>query len=54
MVGDSPIVASFGNALNLIGQGTAPNLTIHETFHLTINASGVTTVERETQRIECK
>ena len=54
MIGDTPMVASFGNALNLIGHGTAPNLTIHETFHLTITGSGVTTVDRETERIECK
>ena len=54
VIGDSPVVVSVGNALNLIAQGTAPNLTIHETFHLTINRRGVATVERETQRIECR
>ena len=54
LIGDAPIVVNFGNTLNLVGQGTAPNLTIHETFHLTVNARGVTTVEREAQRIECK
>jgi hypothetical protein len=37
-----------------VGQGQAPNLLVHETFHLAINANGVTTVERETQRIVCR
>jgi hypothetical protein len=54
IVGDVPVVVSFANLLNLIGRGSAPNLTVHETFHLTINAGGVTTVEREIQRIECR
>ena len=54
VVGASPVDVSFGNVLNLVAQGSAPNLSIHETFHLTINAAGVTTVERETQRIECR
>jgi hypothetical protein len=54
IVQDAPQVISFGNALNLIGQGSAPNLVLHETFHLTINAAGVTTVERETQRMTCR
>jgi hypothetical protein len=49
-----PVIISFVNVFNIIGDGSAPNLTIHETFHLTINASGVVIVERETQRIECK
>jgi hypothetical protein len=54
LVGDSEVIASFVNVLNLIAQGSSPNLTILETFHATINANGVTTVERETQRIECR
>ena len=54
IVEDAPVVVSFANILNLVGQGQAPSLLVHETFHLTINANGVTTVERETQRVECK
>jgi hypothetical protein len=54
LVGDSEVIASFVNVLNLIAQGSAPNLAILETFHATINANGVTTVERETQQIECR
>jgi hypothetical protein len=54
IVEDAPVVVSFANVLNLVGQGQAPNLLIHETFHLTINANGVTTVEREIQRVECR
>jgi hypothetical protein len=53
-VGDLPAVISFVNVLNLIGEGSVPDVRIHETFHLTINAQGVVTVERETQRITCK
>jgi hypothetical protein len=53
-VESSPVMISFGNIFNLIGQGSAPDLILHETFHLTVNATGVVTVERETQRIECK
>lgn len=49
-----PRVASFVNVLNLIGQGSARDLAIYESFHLTINATGVVTVDRETQRITCK
>ena len=54
IVDDAPVVVSFANILNLVGQGQAPSLLVHETFHLTINANGVTTVEREIQRVECK
>ena len=54
LVEDAPVVVSFANVLNLVGQGQAPNLLVHETLHLTINANGVTTVEREIQRVECR
>jgi hypothetical protein len=49
-----PTTVSFVNVLEFIGQGSAPNLAIQERFHLTVNASGVVTVERETERITCK
>jgi hypothetical protein len=49
-----PRVVSFVNVLNLIGQGTGPNLLIYESFHLTLDATGVLKVERETERIACK
>jgi hypothetical protein len=49
-----PVTVSFVNVLNLIGEGSATNVKLYEAFHLTINAEGVVTVERETQRIECK
>jgi hypothetical protein len=54
IVDDLPRVVSVGNVLDLIGQGSAPNLTLHETFHLTITAAGATTVEREAQRTTCR
>jgi hypothetical protein len=34
---------TFINRFDFIGQGSAPNLTIHETFHITINANGTIT-----------
>src|SRR5262245_28245040 len=29
------------NTLNLIGRGATPNITVHEVFHVTVNAQGV-------------
>jgi hypothetical protein len=54
VVGSLPAIISFVNVLHLIGEGSAADIRIHETFHLTINAEGVVTVARETQRITCK
>jgi hypothetical protein len=54
IVGDAPAVLGFANILNLVGQGQAPNLLVHETFHLTVNADGVTTVDREVQPVVCQ
>lgn len=54
VVGSLPANISYVNVLDLIGEGSVPDIRIHETFHLTINAQGVVTVERETQRITCK
>ncbi|MBA3554890.1 MAG: hypothetical protein H0W29_09070 [Gemmatimonadales bacterium] len=49
-----PVTESFVNQLNLISAGSRPNLTIHESFHITINANGEIAVVRETERVECK
>jgi hypothetical protein len=54
VVDSQPRIVSFVNVLNLIGHGFAPNLLIHESFHLTLDATGGVTVERETERITCK
>ena len=48
-VGSLPAIISFVNVLHLIGEGSVPDIRIHETFHLTISARGVVTVERETR-----
>ncbi len=54
IVGSLPAIISFVNVLDLIGEGSVPDVRIHETFHLTINPRGVVTVERATQRVTCK
>jgi hypothetical protein len=53
-VASLPTTISFVNVLHLIGEGSVPDVRIHETFHLTINAKGVVTVERPTLRTTCK
>jgi hypothetical protein len=45
---------TFVNSLNLIGGGRAPNLLIHEVFHITVNANGVLVVVFDKPRVECK
>ena len=52
--GDAPITVSFVNAFNLISNGSAPNLLIHQLFHITINANGVVTALVDRSRIECE
>jgi hypothetical protein len=52
--GEAPMTISFVNAFNLISNGPAPNLLIHEQFHITLNANGVVTALVERSRIECK
>lgn len=41
------------NNFQLIGEGSASNLTLHVETHLTINANGEVTVSRSDSRIEC-
>ena len=45
---------TFVNNFRMIGPGPGNNLLIHETFHITINANGDVTVERESLSDECK
>jgi hypothetical protein len=52
--GEAPITVTFVNVFNLISNGSAPNLLIHELFHITINANGVVTALLERSRIECE
>ncbi len=45
---------TFVNNFRIIGPGPGNNFLVHETFHVTINANGETTVERESLSVECK
>jgi hypothetical protein len=45
---------TFVNNFKLIGEGRAPNLLIHETIRVTINANGDVTAEVENVSIECR
>lgn len=45
---------SLNFSFKLIGQGKVPNLVVHETVHITVNANGDVTVNRTDLRIECK
>jgi hypothetical protein len=52
--GSAPVAVNFVNVLNLIGNGSAPNLKIHELFHVTVNANGTLTTLVDRSRIECR
>ncbi len=45
---------TFVNNFRMIGPGPGNNYLVHETFHITINANGDVTVERERISVECK
>jgi hypothetical protein len=51
---DEPRTITFVHNFNLIGPGTATNLRGRGRFHLTINANGTVTVERETFEVVCR
>jgi hypothetical protein len=44
---------SFVNNFRMIGTGSAVNFTVHETFHVTVNANGTTTVSVDHFRGVC-
>lgn len=46
--------ASLTRSFRVIGQGPASNFTVHENDHLTVNANGEVTVDRDDISIECK
>lgn len=52
--GSAPVAVSFVNVLNLIGRGSAPDLRIHELFHVTVNANGTVTTFVDRSRTECR
>ena len=45
---------TFVNNFRMIGPGPGNNILVHETFHITINANGDVTVERESISDECR
>jgi hypothetical protein len=49
-----PATATLFNALNLISEGSGPNLLVQQLFHLTINATGVETVFINVSAIVCQ
>ena len=49
-----PLTETFVNNFQVIGIGQLPNSTFHETFHVTINADGQTTVVFDNVRAECQ
>ena len=49
-----PYQYTFVNNFRVIGQGSAVNFTIHQTFHVTINANGVVTSQVDNFKTECK
>lgn len=46
--------AAFVNNFRIIGPGPGNNLLIHETFHITTNANGTTTVFHDNFSVDCK
>ena len=35
-----PLVLTINNTLNLVSEGSAPNLRVRQRFHVTVNANG--------------
>ena len=49
-----PMTETFVNNFHVIGAGSLPNMDLHETFHITINANGETTVVFDNLRTDCR
>ncbi|MEY2524177.1 MAG: hypothetical protein QOJ66_2742 [Ilumatobacteraceae bacterium] len=45
---------TFVNNFRMIGPGPGNNFLVHETFHITVNANGVTTVTHDNLTVDCK
>jgi hypothetical protein len=45
---------TFINRFDMIGQGQAPNFSVHETFHVTVNADGSVTSFHDNFSITCQ
>lgn len=49
-----PLTETFVNNFQIIGAGRLPNRNFHETFHITVNANGETTVVFNKAREACR
>ncbi len=49
-----PSTVTLVNNFRIIGQGPGNNYLVHETFHITVNANGVTTSTVDNFSVECK
>lgn len=49
-----PVTETFVNNFQIIGAGPLPNFNLHQTFHITVNANGETTVLFDNLRTECR
>ena len=49
-----PFTFTFVNNFRFIGQGRGNNYTVHENFHVTVNANGETTTVVDNFKAECK
>ncbi len=47
-------VLTLGDSFNLISKGSAPNLTVHELIHYTVNANGDLTAYIDNFSIDCR
>jgi hypothetical protein len=52
--GIAPLTITRFNALNLVSEGSAPNLLVQQLFHITVNANGVVTVFMDVSSIVCQ
>ncbi|MHC4151396.1 MAG: hypothetical protein ACYSSP_04770 [Planctomycetota bacterium] len=48
------VTETYVNRYRFVGEGKAPNYSVHETWHITINANGELTAEPVNVKITCK
>jgi hypothetical protein len=52
--GLAPLTITRFNALNLLSEGSAPNLLVQQLFHITVNANSVVTTFMDVSAIVCQ
>lgn len=52
-IGVPPLIVTVHNSLNLISEGSAPNLQVNQLFHVTINPDGDATTFTDVTSIVC-